>query len=70
MWSHSFNLPHTRFIPAKAEQYLEHYIRNELLDIAAHFTDLERMEAWVKLSVPRFEPQASLTHAWVNTQSQ
>jgi hypothetical protein len=40
-----FYLPHTRFIPAKAEQYLEYYIRNELLDVAAHFTDLERMEA-------------------------
>ena len=40
-----FYLPPTRFIPERTEQDLEHYIRNELLDVAAHFTDLERMEA-------------------------
>ena len=39
-----FYLPPTRFIPARAKQDLEHYIRNELLNVAAHFTDLERME--------------------------
>ena len=33
------------YLPAKAEQYLAHYIRNELLDDAAHFADLEKMEA-------------------------
>jgi hypothetical protein len=49
-----FYLPHTRFILAKAEQYLEHYIHNEILDVAAHFNDLERMESRVKLSVPGF----------------
>ena len=34
-----------------AEQDLEHYIRDELPNVAAHFTDLDlgRMEAWVKL---------------------
>jgi hypothetical protein len=41
---HSFTC-YTRFIPAKAEQYLEHYIRNELMGVAAYFTDLDRMEA-------------------------
>jgi hypothetical protein len=40
-----FYLPAARLIPARAEQYLEHYIRNELLGVAAHLTDLERMEA-------------------------
>ena len=40
-----FYLPPTRFIPARAEQDLKHYIRNELLVVAAHCTDLERMEA-------------------------
>jgi hypothetical protein len=40
-----FYLPPTRFIPARAEPHLEHYIRNELLYVATHFTDLERMEA-------------------------
>ena len=38
-------LPHTRFTPASAEQYREHYISYELLYVAAHFIDLERMEA-------------------------
>ena len=40
-----FYLPTTRFIPARAKQDLEPYIRNELLNVAAHFTDPERMEA-------------------------
>ena len=40
-----FYLPPTRFIPARAEQDLEHYIRNELVNVATHFTDLGRMEA-------------------------
>ena len=40
-----FYLPPTRLIPARAEQDLEHYIRNELLNVAAYFTDLVRMEA-------------------------
>ena len=35
-------LPPTRFIPAKAEHDLEHYTRNELLNVAAHFTELGR----------------------------
>ena len=39
-------LPPTRFIPARAEQDLERYIRNELLNVAAHFTDLGRMKGW------------------------
>ena len=38
-------LPPTRFIPARAEQGLEHFIRNELVNVASHFTDLGRMEA-------------------------
>ena len=40
-----FYLPSTRFISARAEQDLEHYIRYESLNVAAHFTDLGRMEA-------------------------
>ena len=40
-----FYLPPTRFIPARAEQDLEHYIRSELVNVATHFTDLRRMEA-------------------------
>ena len=40
-----FYLPPTRFIPARVEQDLELYIRNELQDVAAHFTDLERTKA-------------------------
>ena len=55
-----FYLPTTRFIPAKAEQDQEHYICNELLNVAAHFTDPERMEAGVELSVPGFEPRTSI----------
>jgi hypothetical protein len=42
-----FHLLPTRFIPARAEQDLEHYIRNGLLNIAAQLTDLGRMKAWV-----------------------
>ena len=56
-----FYLPSTRFIPVRAEQDLEHYIRNELLDVDAHFTDLERMEAWVELYVPGSELRNSIT---------
>ena len=52
-------MPPTRFIPARAEQDLEQNIRNELLDVAANFTDLDRMEAWVELSAPGFEPRTS-----------
>ena len=40
-----FYLPPTRFIPARAEQDLEHYIHNKLVNVATHFTDLARMEA-------------------------
>ena len=40
-----FYLPPTCFIPARAEQDLEHYICNELVNVATHFTDLGRMEA-------------------------
>ena len=51
MGSHSFTChPPTRFIPARAEQDLKHYTRNELVNVATHFTDLGRMEARVKLS--------------------
>ena len=39
-----FYLPPTRFIPARY-QGLEHFIRNELVDVAHHFTYLGRMEA-------------------------
>jgi hypothetical protein len=35
-----FYLPSTRFLPARAEQDLEHYICKEILDAAAPFTDL------------------------------
>ena len=56
-----FYLPPTRFIPARAGQDLEHFIRNELLDVAAHFTDLKSVEAQIELSVPGFEPQTSIT---------
>ena len=54
-------LPPTRFIPVSAEQYLEHYIHKELLHVAVHLTDLEKMEAWVEMSVQGFESQISLT---------
>ena len=47
MGSHSFYLPPTRSIPARAEQGLEHFIRNELVNVATHFTDLRRMEAYL-----------------------
>ena len=40
-----FYLPNTRFIPAREEQDLEQYTRYELLNSAAHFSDLGRMEA-------------------------
>ena len=40
-----FYLPPTRFISVRAEQGLEHFIRNELVNVATHFTDLGRMEA-------------------------
>ena len=40
-----FYLPPTRFIPAREEQDLEFYIRNELVNVATHFTDLGRMVA-------------------------
>ena len=39
-----FYLPLKRFLPARAEQGLEHFIRNELVNVASHFTDLGRME--------------------------
>ena len=45
-----FYLPPSRFIPTRTAQDLEDYIRNELVNVASHFTDLGRMEAWVKLS--------------------
>ena len=35
-----FYLPPTRFTPARAEQDLENYIRNESVNVATHFTDL------------------------------
>jgi hypothetical protein len=41
-----FYLPPTRFIPTR----VEHNIRNDSLNVVVHFTSLERMEAWVKLS--------------------
>ena len=62
-----FYLPPTRFIPTRAEQDLEHYIRNELLYVAAHFADLERKEASVEPSVPGFEPRISVTMREGNT---
>ena len=40
-----FYLPPTRFIPARAEQYLEHYVRNELLKRCYSLYHLERVEA-------------------------
>jgi hypothetical protein len=43
-----FYLAPAHFITARAEQDLEHYIRdygNELLDVAAHFSNPRRMEA-------------------------
>ena len=54
-----FYLPPTRFILARAE----HYIRNELVNVATHFTDLERMEAWVKLSAREWS-WTSTVHDW------
>ena len=50
-WITQFNLPPTSFIPARGEQDPEHYIRNELLNVATHFADLGRMEASVKLDL-------------------
>ena len=63
MGPHSFTRhPYVLYIPARrAKQDLEHDIRNELLDVAAHFTDLERLEAWVELYVLGFEPRTSIT---------
>ena len=69
MWS-QFYLPPTCFIPAKAEQYLEHYIHNELVDAVSHSTDLERMEAWVELSVPGIWTTDLYYTAWVNKRLQ
>ena len=40
-----FYRPPTRFIPEKGKKDLEHYTRNELLNIAAHLTGLGRVEA-------------------------
>jgi hypothetical protein len=37
-----FHVPPARFTPARAEQELEHYICNELLNVATHFTNLGR----------------------------
>ena len=59
-----FSLLTTRFIPARAEQDLEHYVRNELLNVAARFTDRERMEAWVELSVPGCKKVEMMTCTW------
>ena len=36
-----FYLPPTRFIPAREEQDLEHYVSNELVDVATHLPTLE-----------------------------
>ena len=44
-WDHTALPAHHTYIPARTQQDLEHYIRNELLNGAAHFTDPERMEA-------------------------
>ena len=54
-------LPPTRYIHARVEQDSEHNIRNKLLDVAAYFTDLRKMKAWVELSVPGFEPGTTIT---------
>ena len=45
-----FHLPPTRFITPRAEQNLEYNVRNKLLNVATPYTDLGRMEAWIKLS--------------------
>ena len=45
-----FHVPPARFIAARAEQPLEHYVSDELLNVAALFTDLGRMETRVELS--------------------
>ena len=58
-----FYLPPTRFIPARAEQDLEHYIRNELVNVANYFTDLGRKEAWDKLSAREWS-WTSTVHDW------
>ena len=58
-----FYQPPTRFIPARAEQDLEHYIRNVLVNVATHFTNLGRMEAWVKLSAREWS-WTSTVHDW------
>ena len=57
------HLPPTRFIPASAEQDLAHYIRNKLVNVANDFTDLGRMEAWVKLSAREWS-WTSTVHDW------
>lgn len=41
-----------------AEQDLQNNIRNEILTVAAHLNDLERMEAWAELNVLGFEPRS------------
>ena len=58
-----FYLPPTRFIPARAEQGLENFIRNEVVNVSSHFTDIGRMEAWVKLSVREWS-WTSTVHDW------
>ena len=58
-----FYLPPTRFIPARTEHGLEHFIRNELVNVASHCTDLGRMEAWVKLSAREWS-WTSAVHDW------
>ena len=58
-----FYLPPIHFIPARAEQGLEHFIRNELVNVASHFTNLGRMEAWVKLSAREWS-WTSTVHDW------
>jgi hypothetical protein len=40
-----FHLPPTRFEVTREEQDLEHYIRNELVNVATYFTDHRTMEA-------------------------
>jgi hypothetical protein len=45
-WNHTvLYLPFTRFIPARAEQDLEHDVCDESLNVAAYFSDLGKVEA-------------------------
>ena len=56
-------LPATHTFYTRKMQDQEHYIRNELVNVATSFTDLGRMKAWVKLSA---RSEVEPLEAWMN----